>query len=204
MNPDSSIWASLAIGLPTDVTLLKATTELQYENKEVADETTGLLVRHISFIDSSKIDKPMNLTDGVLAGAYYLPKNANVVFMGEVINSSKEVKRVMVVTDVEFIAGKVESTEDKKKQMIAPVDSIVVSDDVLSDFEGIATNTDSDTETNSDFEANSDFESNTDSDSEGEAIILTPVAGGPDPVQKPLNGGFAMFDRDAMSKEAAV
>jgi hypothetical protein len=200
MNPDSSIWASLAIGLPTDATLLKATTELQYEDKEVADEKTGILVRHISFIDSSKTGKPMNLTDGVLSGAYYLPKDANVVFMGEVINSSKDVKRVLVVTDVEYVPGHLESKDSEEKQIVVPADSTDDTTAVPSDWDEVSNSSDSGT----DSDTGSDTDSETETDENHTTTILTPVAGGPNAVQKPLNGGFPMFDASYVNSEAAL
>jgi len=81
---------------------------LQYENKEAADAKTGIVVQHITFLDTSNLNRPLNLTDGVLQNPHYLSKDAKVVFMGEVENRSGAAKRVMVVTDVEYVLGKVE------------------------------------------------------------------------------------------------
>jgi hypothetical protein len=120
---------------PKDITILLAKLYPEYEDGSPADMMTGMYEHHLTFIDVLKPPEPIascgntkisvgtvpftfviagaaensgglfTTVDGKFNSGFYLPKNMQLMQVGDMVNYSNETKSIYSVVEVEYLKG---------------------------------------------------------------------------------------------------
>jgi hypothetical protein len=146
MDPSGTGWNSLAGDFPKDITVLKTSTAIVFEDGTKADISNGLYLHHLLYFDPFKQSAdmvtcedtptrrfPMSLfmagsediggsvfttDDGSLNSGYYISPVDPIMMMGDVVNLSNDTRVVYTKADIDYVPGKVPGMMDVSVQML--------------------------------------------------------------------------------------
>jgi hypothetical protein len=146
---DSGLTKShLSDDFPRDVTILRTSTYLTFEDGQVADMKNGIYEHHVAYPDISKstptaisckngwgsfrnpasifmggsVDGGSNLLtspDGQFNSGFYIDKNDVMMQTGDVVNYNNETRTIFSVAEVEYLDGKPPGLMEASVQMFA-------------------------------------------------------------------------------------